>query len=178
MLKDRELVDRCLAGEADAFHGLVDRHRDALYRLVYRFLGNHHDALEISQDAFARAWEKLTTFDRSRSFRVWLMSVAANLARDLLRKRGRRGLVHSDDLLRGAAGGGSPERAATEREEHERLREAVDRLPDEKRLVVVLRYFEGLSLAEMEEIVGDPRNTLKVRLHRARKDLLRELDGE
>jgi len=171
-------VERCLAGEAEAFHGLVERYGDALYRLVYRFLGNHHDALEMSQEAFARAWEKLATFDRSRSFRVWLLSVAANLSRDLLRKRGRRGLVHSNDLLRGATGGESPQTDASEREEHERLRAAVSRLPDDKRLVVILRYFEGLSLAEMEEIVDVPRNTLKVRLHRARKDLLRDLDGE
>ena len=178
MLKDRELVERCLAGEADAFHGLVERYRDSLYRLVYRFLGNHHDALEISQEAFARAWEKLVTFDRSRSFRVWLLSVAANLSRDLLRKRKRRGLVHSDELLRGAIGEGSPAGDASEREEHERLRDAVSRLPDEKRLVVILRYFEGMSLAEMEEVVGESRSTLKVRLHRARKDLLRDLDGE
>jgi len=178
MLKDRELVERCLAGEADAFHGLVDRYRDALYRLVYRFLGNHHDALEMTQETFARAWEKLATFDVNRPFRVWLFSVGANLSRDLLRKRGRRGLVHSDDMLRGAPGGESPERAAATREEHERLREAVTRLPDEKRLVVILRYFEGMSLAEMAEIVGEPRNTLKVRLHRARKDLLREMDGK
>ncbi|MEN8149072.1 MAG: sigma-70 family RNA polymerase sigma factor [Planctomycetota bacterium] len=171
-------MERSLAGETEAFHGLVERYRDPLYRLVYRFLPNHHDALEISQETFARAWEKLGTFDTARSFRVWLFSIGANQARDLIRKRGRRGLVHSDDLLAGAAGGGSPEAAASISEESERLRAAVDRLPDEKRLAVVLRYFEGMSIAEMEEITGEGRSTLKVRLFRARKDLLRMLDGK
>jgi RNA polymerase sigma-70 factor (ECF subfamily) len=177
-LDGKELVERSLAGEADAFHGLVERYRDSLYRLVYRFMGNHHDALEITQEAFARAWEKLATFDRKSSFRTWLLSIGANQARDLLRKRARRGLVHSDDLLAGAEGGASPESAATATEERERLRAAVDRLPEDKRLVVVLRYFEGMSIAQIEEVTGERPSTLKVRLFRARKDLLRMLDGK
>ena len=178
MLKDRQLVERSLAGESEAFHGLVERYSDSLYRLVYRFLPNHHDALEISQETFARAWEKLRTFDTQRSFRVWLFSIGANQARDLLRKRGRRGLIHSDELLAGAAGGGSPSSAAEVSEESERLRAAVARLTDEKRFAVILRSFEGMSIAEMEEITGEGRSTLKVRLFRARKDLFRMLDGK
>jgi RNA polymerase sigma-70 factor (ECF subfamily) len=177
MLSDKELVERSLRGESEAFHGLVDRYRDALYRFVFRFLGHHEDASEIAQEAFARAWEKLRTYDRKRSFRVWLFSIAANLARDLLRKRGRRGTVFSTDALDATPGGLSPVREAAEKEEHERLRDALDRLSDEKRLAVVMRYYEGLSLTEMEEITGEGKGTLKVRLFRARKDLLRELDG-
>jgi len=178
MLSDRELVERSLAGEADAFHGLVERYREPLYRLVHRFLGNHHDALEISQEAFARAWEKLESFDLDRSFRVWIFSVAANLARDLLRKRGRRKLVLDDDRVHGVPGGEAPGDAAERTEEAERLHVAVETLDDDKRMAVVLRYFEGMSLKEMADVTGEAIGTLKVRLFRARKDLLSRMDGK
>jgi RNA polymerase sigma-70 factor (ECF subfamily) len=109
---------------------------------------------------------------------VWLLSVAANFSRDLLRKRGRRGLVLGEERIHAqAAEGGSPADSAEASEEHERLRDAVARLPDDKRLAVVLRYFEGMSLGEMAEVTGVEVNTLKVRLHRARKDLLEMVDG-
>jgi len=175
MERDLEWVERCLAGEAEAFHGLVERHQDALYRLVFRFLANRDDALEITQEAFARAFEKLHMFDRRRSFSVWLLSVAANLARDLLRKRGRRSEVLDPERIEQAPGGEAPERGAAEREEAELLRRAVASLSDEKRLAVVLRYFEGKSIAEVAEITGTPKGTLKVRLYRARKELGRML---
>ena len=178
MVGDRELVAKSLAGEADAFHGLVERYREPLYRVAYRFLGNHHDALEIAEDAFARSWEKLTSYDPDRPFATWLFSIASNLARDVLRKRGRRNLVLSDERIRAEPGGGSPEGSAIEREEAERLRRAVDELDDEKRLAVVLRYFEGKSMKEIAEITGTEANTLKVRLFRARRELEARLGGK
>jgi RNA polymerase sigma-70 factor (ECF subfamily) len=73
-------------------------------------------------------------------------------------------------------GGQAPEEGAADREEVERLRRAVDELDDEKRLAVLLRYFEGMSLAEMAEVTGTPANTLKVRLFRARRELFEKLD--
>jgi RNA polymerase sigma-70 factor (ECF subfamily) len=178
MVGDRELVRRSLAGEAEAFHGLVERYREPLYRVGYRFLGNHHDALEITQEAFARAWEKLERFDLSRPFSTWLFAIAANLSRDILRKRGRRNLVLSDERIRMEPGGPAPEGAAAEREEAERLRRAVAELDEDKRMAIVLRYFEGKSLKEIAEITGTEVNTMKVRLFRARKELQGRLEAQ
>ncbi|MHC4473114.1 MAG: RNA polymerase sigma factor [Planctomycetota bacterium] len=177
MEQDRERIERCLAGEPEAFHGLVEDYQGAVYRVVRRFLVNPDDALEITQETFARAFEKLGTFDRSRPFRAWLLSVAANLCRDLLRKSGRRSVVLDHERLDGVPAGAPPESVASEREEAERLRRAVDRLTDDKRLAVVLRYFEGMSIAEISEITGTDASTLKVRLFRARKDLGRMLEA-
>jgi RNA polymerase sigma-70 factor (ECF subfamily) len=177
MPQDRELVERCLSGEAEAFHGLVEVYREPLYRVVYRFLGNHHDALEAAQEAFARAFEKLGTYDVEQPFSTWLFSIAANFSRDLLRKRGRRRLVVDEEAVRGVPGGDGPEGEAERSEEAERLRRAVDELDDDKRLAVVLRYFEGKSMKEIAEITGTAVNTLKVRLFRARRELFARLDG-
>ena len=178
MHKDRELVERCLSGDTSAFHELVERYQEPVYRVVWRFLRNHHDASEIAQEAFARAWQKLASYDLARPFSVWLFSVAANLARDLLRKKARRGEVLDSERIYSVPGGASPSGDAEDREAAERLRKAVDTLDDEKRLAVVLRYFEGLSLAEVAEITGTPANTLKVRLFRARKELMGKLEDE
>ena len=174
-MRDRELVERFLAGESEAFHDLVEKYQEPVYRVAWRFLGNHHDALEISQETFARAFEKLATFDLARKFSVWLMSVAANYSRDVLRRRGRRPEILDDERLARTPGGGSPDGEAVRQEEAERLREAVSTLDDDKRLAVLLRYFEGLSLKEVAEVTGEGESTLKVRLFLARKEIMRKL---
>lgn len=176
MIEDRELVEQCLAGDVQAFHGLVEQYREPVYRLAWRYLGNHHDALEIAQETFARAFEKLDRFDVTRPFSSWLMTVAANLCRDILRRRGRRPDHYGEEGLRLVPGGEAPEDKAADREEVERLRRAVDELDDDKRLAVLLRYFEGMSLKEMAEVTGTAPNTLKVRLFRARQELFEKLD--
>ena len=81
-------------------------------------------------------------------------------------------MVHDDERLTRVPGGEAPDRDAARKEEAERLREAVEKLDDEKRLAVVLRYFEGMSLRELAEATGEPESTLKVRLFRARKEIL------
>ena len=103
------------------------------------------------------------------------MTVASNGARDLLRRKARRPEVLSDESLSRVPGGDSPLGAATRREDAERLRAAVETLDDDKRLAVVLRYFEGMSLAEIAKITGTEAGTLKVRLFRARKELMEKL---
>jgi RNA polymerase sigma-70 factor, ECF subfamily len=176
MPNDRELVERCLAGDSRAFAGLVERYQDRVYRVVRRFLRNREDALEVSQETFARAYEKLEKFDVTRNFSTWILTVAGNLARDLLRRRKRRPEILETEMLGSMTGGNAPEGEAAKREDAERLRAAVDTLEPEKRIAVVLRYFEGLSLSEVSEITGTEVNTLKVRLFRARKELMAKLE--
>ncbi len=176
MLDDNELVERSLKGDARAFNGLVDRYQEPVYRVVRRFLGNREDALEASQETFARAYQKLDTFDTSRKFSTWLFTVAGNLARDVLRRKKRRPEVLATETLSSLPGEGRPEQEAMRQEEAERLRAAVETLSEEKRMAVVLRYFEGLPLADVSAITGTEVSTLKVRLFRARKELMQKLE--
>jgi RNA polymerase sigma-70 factor (ECF subfamily) len=175
-LEDRELVERCLAGEPEAFHGLVERYQEPVYRVVRRYLRNREDALEVVQETFAKAWQKLDTFDLGRKFSTWVMTVASNGARDLLRRKMRRPEVLSDESLRSVPGGASPLGEAARHEDAERLRAAVEALDDDKRIAVTLRYFEGMNLKEIAEITGTEAGTLKVRLFRARKELMEKLE--
>ena len=176
MSDDHDLVNRSLSGDTRAFDGLVGRYQEPVYRVVHRFLGNREDALETTQEAFAKAYQKLETFDTSRKFSTWMFTVAANLARDVLRRQKRRPEVLETEMLSSVPGGDRPEQFAVKREDAERLRAAVETLPEEKRLAVVLRYFDGLPLTEVAEITGTEVSTLKVRLFRARKDLMKMLE--
>ena len=178
MQNDKDLVERCLQGDSRAFDGLVGRYQEPVYRVVRRFLGNREDALEASQETFARAYLKLGTFDTSRKFSTWIFTVAGNLARDVLRRKKRRPEILETEMLSFVPGGDRPEQFAVKKEEAERLRAAVETLSEEKRMAVVLRYFEGLPLAEVSEITGTEVSTLKVRLFRARKELMRKLEQE
>lgn len=180
MPDDIELVERFLGGDPRAFDGLVERYQEPVYRVVHRFLGNREDALEASQETFAKVYLKLDTFDTSRKFSTWLFTVAGNLARDVLRRRKRRPEVLETEMFSSmpgsSPGGDRPDQFAVVKEEAERLRAAVDRLSEEKRLAVVLRYFEGLPIAEVSQITGTEVSTLKVRLFRARKELMHMLE--
>ncbi len=168
-------MERCLAGDTEAFHGLVERYQERLYRVAYRYLRHREDAREVCQETFARAFARLSTYDPGRPFGTWLLAVAANLARDLLRRRARRGTVTAGERLGLVPGGERPEARAEDREEAERLRRAVDGLDPEKRLAVLLRYYEGMSIAEIAAVTGVAPGTLKVRLFRARRELLEKL---
>ncbi len=170
---DRDLVRRCLSGDREAFGGLVTRHQERVYRLARRFLGNHEDALETTQETFARAFASLRSYDAARPFPVWVLSICANRARDLLRRKVRRPEILGGEPPPVAGPGPGPAGLAAEHEEAERLRRAVERLDEDKRIAVVLKYYEGLSLAEVAQITGTEVATLKVRLFRARRDLER-----
>jgi RNA polymerase sigma-70 factor, ECF subfamily len=176
MTDDRELVQRTLRGNGGAFESLVVRYQDRVYRVARRYLSRHWDALEVAQETFARAFEKLGTYDQKRPFSTWLLSVCANAARDVLRRRGRRPEALAPDPGDGPADEPGPDRAASDHEEARRLREAVERLDEDKRLAVVLRYFEGMSIQEIADVTGTEVSTLKVRLFRARQDLFRMLE--
>ena len=179
---DAGLVDECRSGDVSAFDEVVRRYKDRVYNLVYRFLGNHEDALDVSQEVFVRAYQGLHSFRGGAKLYTWLYSIAANLARNRLRDAGRKGRDRGTSLEALAAHGspGVPAasnpgpRAAAERQElDELLQRSLDALPDHYREAFVLRTCENLSYAEIADALGCPEGTVKSRINQARK-LLRE----
>jgi RNA polymerase sigma factor (sigma-70 family) len=177
MEDERQWVESCLDGDTESFRPLVERYQLPVRGLLQRLTGNAEDARELAQEAFLRAYRKLASFDVERPFGAWIRTIATNLARDRLRRVARgepRARATIGDRASGEAG---PVDEAARAEESDRLRQAVASLEDEARRLVEMRYFEGLSLAEVAERTGVPRNTLKVRLFRLRKELLRRLES-
>lgn len=183
---DAGLVDDFLGGEVSAFDELVRRYKDRVYNVLYRYVGNHEDALDLSQEVFVRAYRGMKEFRRESKWYTWLFSIAANLARNRIRDRHRKGrdqgtslefLQESAPALANAALAAidSPRRQAEERELNDLLQACLTDLPDHYRMPFVLRTIDGLSYAEIAHALDCPVGTVKSRLNQARKMLYERL---
>ncbi len=161
------LIQRAAHQDAQAWEDLVRAHQEPVFRLAYLFTGDPDEAEDIAQEAFIRAYRSIRRFDASRPFRPWILSIAANLARNRLRSLGRS-LAVLQRLARLEPQASPDSRlAAGQREEARRLWEAVRRLRLEDQQVIYLRYFLDLSEEETAASLGIARGTVKSRLHRA-----------
>jgi len=168
---DAELVERTARGELDAFEQLVDRHRPVVVRVAARIVGSH-EAEDVSQDAFLRAFHRLEHFRGDAPFRSWLLRITHNAALDHIRRR-RPEPVDPDTLAATEETAARPpaERLET-RERIERLERKLHGLSDPHRVVLVLRDAEGLSYEEITDITETPLGSVKGRLHRARREFV------
>lgn len=172
---DRELVRRYLAGDAEAFAVLVERHRDRLYRVCVRILGDADDAADAVQDAFMSALRKLGTFRGEALFSTWLHRIGVNACYDILRRRARGPVLHAIDPAE------APEPvdpSADHADEIAGTRDAAAALalvPDEFRVALVLADVEDLPYNEISSILEVPVGTVKSRVHRGRVALARAM---
>jgi RNA polymerase sigma-70 factor (ECF subfamily) len=174
-LDESDLIRRAQRGDTHAYEELVNAYQGIAFRTAYVIARNAGDAEEAAQDGFVKAWRALGRFREGAPFRPWLLRIVANEASNRRRSAGRRaGLA-----LRAAAqepsgdAAPSPEAALLSSEQRAALLAAIEELPDEQRDVVALRYFLGLSEAEVAETLGIPQGTVKSRNARA-LDRLRE----
>jgi len=174
LLDEETLIRRAREGDERAYRELYDAHVDRIYRLVYRMAGEEELARDFTQEAFLRAFRRLDQFRGDAAFSTWLHSVAVSVALNGLRKVDRRrererGL---DDVAPIAV-----RQARPEPDLKDRLREAVDGLPDIYRTVFLMHDLEGYKHKEIAEAMDVAVGTSKARLFRAREKL-RETLGE
>lgn len=176
--KERELITRAQRGDRAAFAALLREHQDEVYTLARRLVGDPHLASDVAQEALIRAWRALPKFRGDSRLSTWLYRITVNTAWTH-KKRSRRHQASSiDDHVDMAApiDSAHPEVAGEILELRGRLRVALDRLPDAQREVVVLKDIYGWSHAEIAESMGISVTAAKVRLHRARARLARDLE--
>lgn len=174
---DRTLASRARSGDERAFAALVDRHRTSALRVATVVLGDHTGADDVTQDATLRAWRAIATLDPERGFRAWYLRTVANTARNERRARGRRTAL----ALRRPPSDRAPddpEASAITTEERQTVLDALNRLDTDDRLVLALRYFEDLAIADIAEVLGCPDGTVKSRLSRATARLRGHLPRE
>jgi RNA polymerase sigma-70 factor (ECF subfamily) len=178
--EDRALVERCQAGDLEAFEALVGRYRQRVYSLAYSMVRNEQDATDLCQETFVKAWQAIRGFKKNASFYTWLYRITTNLCIDLVRKRDRRPNVALEDgvepqLHANVEVAPSNRPSPTEELRRKELREQIDaalaELSPEHRAVIQLREFEGLEYAEIAKAVGCQIGTVMSRLHYARKHL-------
>jgi RNA polymerase sigma-70 factor (ECF subfamily) len=178
---ERLLMERAKTGDREAFGELVSRHMRRSYYAALGLVGSHDDALDMSQEAFARAFRARKSLDPERPFYPWLYQILRRLCFNVHRDRRTRRtrLAEATPWLveeasrRSAAD--DPARQAEIAELRAQLDAAIDRLPAHERETLVLREFEGLRYREIAELLGIPIGTVMSRLYSARKALAKTL---
>jgi len=179
---ERELIVRAQAGEAAAFGELVGRYMRRAYFAALGLVGSPEDALDLSQEAFARAYRARKRIDPGRSFYTWFYQILRRLCFNFNRDR----RLHSEKL-RNAAGWLSdqaswrsreadPVHSAEREEDRRRVRAAIETLPAREREILVLREFEGLRYREIARLLDIPTGTVMSRLYSARRHLAAALE--
>jgi RNA polymerase sigma-70 factor (ECF subfamily) len=168
---DEALAQRARAGDRQAFARLVRRHQERVFGFLLRMLGARDEAMDLTQDAFLKAWNALPGWKPEARFTTWLFQIARNTALDLLRRRQRIEFVPLDDETadgetRDAAP--LPEERLADRQRIELLERALDALPAEQREILLLRELENMSYAEIAATLDINEGTVKSRLARAR----------
>jgi RNA polymerase sigma-70 factor (ECF subfamily) len=178
---EAHLVDRARSGDRAAFEALVDARLGSSFRTAMAILGNEADARDATQDAFVRVWRDLAGLRDIDRFDQWFGRILVNACRTAVRGRGRRWVreVSVAALPDGGAGFDPPAEQADRRSWDEDLvGRAMDRLSVGERTVLVLHYYEELSLAEIAVRLVIPAKTVKSRLFTARRALERAVEGE
>jgi len=176
-LDDRALVAACLAGRREAFDEIVVRHRRAVYRVCYRFVGNHEDATDLAQESFLRAYRALRNFKGESAVGTWLHRIAVNLSLNAVSGRARRGETSDDRVEPVGLEPDAMSRVLTE-ERAERVREAIARLPPRQRATLILRVYQEMSHQEIADVLGSSVGAVKANFFHALNNLKRLLDGD
>ena len=172
---DFQLVKRCQDGDISAFDELARRHKDRIYRLVYRMLRDVDSVNDAAQDIFVRAYGRIGDFQHRSSFSTWLTRIAVNYCINHLKKEKRTRFFPAGIF----SGGNLPDEphAVVERTEKcEKVHQAINSLSPKRKAIIILHYFEDNSCEEIAGILNCSTGTVKSRLFYARKELKKRLE--
>jgi RNA polymerase sigma-70 factor (ECF subfamily) len=188
-IRDEELMTRIQGGDEGAFRTLIERHQDRVYGTVARMMGGAGpEAEEAAQDIFLRVWKSAGTYRAEGKFTTWLMTVVRNQVFTRAGQKNRRKDIDGEDFLDEETGESwmeqqpdaavqSPAEALSLRDLERAVEEACRQLPENQRLVVHLRQYEGLEFEEIGKITGMSLTAVKALMFRARESLKKKLSG-
>ena len=183
---ERSLLRRLRDRDERAFRELIDDHRDRVFNITYRMLGNRAEAEDVAQEVFITVFKTIDSFREESKFSTWLYRVTVNHCKNRIKYLARRHDRDRDELdetsqaQNGAVNGmpvrvANPDKALASAQMEKLLGEAIAALDEDQRAVVILRDVEDLSIEEICEITGLPDGTVKSRLHRARLVLRKKM---
>jgi RNA polymerase sigma-70 factor (ECF subfamily) len=180
-MSDVATVSRARAGDSDAFRLLVEQHSRPVFRVAYRMTGNEHDADDVVQETFLRAYRQLNRFEERAKFGTWLHRIAVNCALDLLRARGRLDRHYGGDPEEAEMTGAvstdpQQDRLLLSAELRDQVATAMEKLSGNERTAFVLRHFEGMPVEEIGKTLGIQVNAAKHTIFRAVRKLRESLE--
>ena len=179
-LDERALVDACLANQPGAFDLIVERHRRSVYQLCYRFVGNHEDASDLSQDVFVRAFRGLRTFRGQSSIATWLYRIGVNVCLNRVSAKTTLGKLTDpiDDRQFVDAGAESASDRILKEERAAHVRAAIAQLPPTQRATLILRTYHEMSHQEIADVLGSSVGAVKANFFHALANLKKLLRDE
>ncbi len=187
-MSEQEWINRAKEGDMEAFSRLVETYENRILNYCYRMLGNRFDAEDATQEVFVKLYRFFGSYAGNSAFSTWLYKIASNVCLDMLRKSKR---THKDTVsihqystegeefaLPIEDSGPTPYQSAQMNEAQRALMEALEKLSEEQKKVIILRDIEGLSYEEIAEITGTAAGTVKSRINRARQALKKLLEKD
>ncbi|CAA9283275.1 MAG: hypothetical protein AVDCRST_MAG56-3900 [uncultured Cytophagales bacterium] len=179
MTDDRPLVESAIRGELYAFNQLMKNWHKRIFNFAYRYLNDYDEASEVTQQTFIKAYQSIGTLKDPGRFRAWLYIIASNGCRARTRRAGR----YATESLSGGEreawgqlpGGENPEKQLQCRDWERLLKRALAQIPEEQRLVIIMKEYEGLMFHEIAEVLSEPENTVKSRMYYGLKALRKVL---
>ena len=179
---DQQLVERVQKGDKQAFDMLVVKYQGRVMSMVSHMVRDHHEAQDIVQEAFIKAYRALPRFRGDSAFYTWLYRIAMNTAKNYLVSKGRRPAIGGVELDEAEVVGipklqdiESPERQLLRDELEQVINSAIRKLPDDLRTAITLREFDGLSYEEIAQIMDCPVGTVRSRIFRAREAIDKQI---
>lgn len=180
---DQQLVARVQAGDKRAFDLLVRKYQHKIAALVSRYIQDSHEVLDVTQEAFIKAYRAIGSFRSESAFYTWLYRIAINTAKNYIVSRGRRPpgtdidyddaeILNNDGRLNDNE---SPERALERDELEKTVFNAINALPDELRTAITLREIDGMSYEDIAQVMQCPVGTVRSRIFRAREAVDKEI---
>ena len=166
---DKELMERCVKGDRQAFETLLVRYEKPVYNAAYRMLHNADDARDVTQTVFLKVYENLDQYDPAHRFFSWVYRIALNESINWLKKSNRQQALDQDT----ADQGDGPEAMASDAQLGEGMEAALMRISSDYRAVIILKHVLGCSYIEISEVLDIPEKKVKSRLYTARQ-LLQE----
>jgi RNA polymerase sigma-70 factor (ECF subfamily) len=158
---ERAVIEACKRGEREAFDQLVVRYQREIYRLCYRYVNNHEDANDLTQEVFLRAWRAIGRFRGQSAFSTWLYRIGVNACLNF--RAARRPPTQELPETIADSGVGAAERVESAQQAR-RVREAVGRLPEKQRATLILKIYHDLTHREVAQVLGSTVGTVKANL--------------
>lgn len=178
-MEDAQLIQDFLRGNHQAFNKLIGRWQDRIHHFAYRYFASNDDAAEITQKTFIKAYQKLDTLDDAAKFGSWLYRIANNLCLDELKRAGRKRATSLEALKTAPQTETASPADGTlmKNEAMVLLHKALLQLPNDQRMVVIMKEYEGLTFREIAEILDEPENTVKSRMYYGLRSLKKTFDS-
>jgi RNA polymerase sigma-70 factor (ECF subfamily) len=183
-ISSEELMARIAEGDEDAFEILVNRHQTSVLNLIYRFIGDRTQAKDLAQEVFIRVWQAARSYQPKAKFTTWVYRITANLCVNELKSARRKkwfsfnrsdkdGEHTFEETLADSAP--SSEDLLLEKERSRRISDALQSLPENQRMALILKRYEGLSYQEIAQIIGCSVSAVESLLVRAKRTLQEKL---